>query len=109
MKQGSKGFSLIELMVALVISALMVASIYSFFIGQQKTYATQTGVVDMQQNARAALTLMLRDLRMAGFCVGDSGFDVGGFTQAITFVDNSGQPDQMTVVYAAEEISTVHM
>ncbi|MBW2040082.1 MAG: prepilin-type N-terminal cleavage/methylation domain-containing protein [Deltaproteobacteria bacterium] len=107
MKRKSKGFTLIELMVALVISALMVGATYSVFIGQQRTYATQTGVMDMQQNARAAMTMMLRELRMAGFGVGNSGFNVEGFTQAITVVNNTGQPDQITVVYAAEQVSTV--
>lgn len=107
MRQNSPGFSLIELMVALVISAILVAATYSFFVVQHKTYAIQTEVVGMQQSCRAALTVMLRELRMAGFGVGSSGFDVEGFTQAITVVDNSGQPDRITVVFAAEEISTV--
>src|SRR4030043_1288475 len=37
----SKGVTLIELLIALVISAILVAGIYRTFIHQQKTYATQ--------------------------------------------------------------------
>jgi prepilin-type N-terminal cleavage/methylation domain-containing protein len=67
MLKGSKGISLIELMVALVISAILIAALYRTFIGQQKTYTVQEQVVDMQQNARVAISKMIRDIRMAGF------------------------------------------
>jgi prepilin-type N-terminal cleavage/methylation domain-containing protein len=112
MKYNESGVTLIELLIVVVISALLTAAIYAAFISQQKSYAIQTGVTDMQQNARAALSLMERDLRMAGFCVEDSGFTVQDFlgnnvTNAITVVNNTGQPDQITVVYAAQQVSKV--
>jgi prepilin-type N-terminal cleavage/methylation domain-containing protein len=112
MKNSESGVTLIELLIVVVISALLTASVYATFISQQKSYAIQTGVSDMQQNARAALALMERDLRMGGFLVGDSGFTVQDFggtnvTNAITVVDNTGQPDQITVVYAAQQVSKV--
>ena len=112
--QGKQaGLTLIELMIVLVLSSIVTAAIFATFISQQKSYATQTKVSDMQQNARAALTLMERDLRITGFCVGDTGFTVQTFagnnvTSAITIVNNaSPTPDQITVVYAAQQISTV--
>lgn len=106
------GLTLIELMIVLVLASVVTASIYATFISQQKSYATQTRVSDMQQNARAALTLMERDLRMAGSNVGGS-FTVKDFWNndvnvAIKIEDNtSPTPDRITVVYAAQEISTV--
>jgi prepilin-type N-terminal cleavage/methylation domain-containing protein len=63
----NKGITLIELMVALVISGLLVAGLYRTFIGQQKTYTVQEQVVDMQQNVRAAINRMMTEIRMAGF------------------------------------------
>jgi prepilin-type N-terminal cleavage/methylation domain-containing protein len=63
----SKGVTLIELLVALVISAILIAGIYRTFIYQQKTYATQEQVADMQQNVRVAINRMMREIRMAGF------------------------------------------
>jgi prepilin-type N-terminal cleavage/methylation domain-containing protein len=114
MKHSESGVTLIELLIVVVISAFLTAAIYATFVSQQKSYAIQTGVTDMQQNARASLTLMERDLRMAGFLVGDSGFVVDAFdgstvtevNQAIT-VDGSGSTDQITVVYAAQQASKV--
>jgi len=63
----NKGITLIELLVALVISGLLVAALYRTFIGQQKTYVAQDQVVDMQQNMRVAISRMMGDIRMTGF------------------------------------------
>lgn len=65
--RNRNGVTLIELMVALVISIFLIASIYRTFIGQQKTFATQEQVVDVQQNIRFAISNMTREIKMAGF------------------------------------------
>jgi len=69
----SNGVTLIELLIALVISAILIAGIYRAFIHQQKTYATQEQVADMQQNVRVAINRMMREIRMAGFGGVDAG------------------------------------
>ncbi len=63
----NKGITLIELLVALVISGLLLAAAYRTFIGQQKTFVLQDQVVDMQQNMRLAINRMMTEIRMAGF------------------------------------------
>ena len=63
----NRGLTLIELMVALVISTLIIAALYRTFVGQQKTYIVQEQVVEMRQNQRAAVSNMMRELRMTGF------------------------------------------
>jgi len=65
--RGSKGLSLTELLVALVVSSFLMAAVYRTFISQQKTYVVQEQVVDMQQNVRVAIGRMMREIRMAGF------------------------------------------
>jgi len=62
-----KGITLIELLVALVISGFLLAAAYRTFIGQQKTFVVQEQVVDIQQNVRAAINRMMTELRMSGF------------------------------------------
>jgi prepilin-type N-terminal cleavage/methylation domain-containing protein len=62
-----KGVTFIELMIALVISATVVAAIYRIFLTQQSTYTVQDDVVDMQQSVRVAVNEMMREIRMAGF------------------------------------------
>jgi prepilin-type N-terminal cleavage/methylation domain-containing protein len=61
------GLTLIELLVALVLSSILIAALYRTFISQHKTYTVQEQVVDMQQNARAAIFRVVREIRMAGF------------------------------------------
>jgi prepilin-type N-terminal cleavage/methylation domain-containing protein len=65
--RGNRGLTLLELLVALVISTLIIAALYRTFVGQQKTYTVQEQVVDMRQNVRGAISNMMRELRMTGF------------------------------------------
>lgn len=69
MAWGERGVTLIELLIAMVVSTLLVAGMYSFFMIQQKTYAVQDNVADMQQNARMSLVSLVRNVRMAGYGV----------------------------------------
>lgn len=61
------GFSLVELMVAMAVSGVVLASIYQVYSTQLKTYTTQQQIVEMQQSMRAILYMMERDIRMAGY------------------------------------------
>ena len=82
-----RGITLVELLVALVISALIVGAAYRAFIRQQKTYATQEQVVDLQQNARISINKMMDEIMMAGFGNVTSYLTSGGvsgFTKVIT-------------------------
>ncbi len=65
--RSSQGFTLIELMIAMAISAVLMAAIFSVHNAQQKTYTAQQQVAEMQQNLRAALWIMTGELRMAGY------------------------------------------
>lgn len=61
-----KGITFIELMVALVIFSTVIAATYRLFNAQARAYAVQDQVVEVQQNIRGAMEVLLRDLRMAG-------------------------------------------
>jgi type IV pilus assembly protein PilW len=63
---NKKAFTLIELLVAVAISGVVMAGIYSAYYSQQKSYITQEQVAAMQQNLRAAMSIMQREIRMAG-------------------------------------------
>jgi type IV pilus assembly protein PilW len=63
----SKGITLIELLVALVICGVVIAGIYRVFVAQSKAYTVQDQVVEVQQGIRSAMEILLRDLRMAGY------------------------------------------
>ncbi len=66
-KRAPSGFTLVEILVALAITSILVTAIYRFFIGQHHAYTVQDQVIEMEQNARAAMDMIRRDLRMAGY------------------------------------------
>jgi len=64
---SNKGFTLIELMVALAITSILLAGIYTTYITQLKSHLTQQLLVEMQQSMRGSMQLMEREIRMAGY------------------------------------------
>lgn len=64
---NTKGITLIELLVGLVLCAIVIAGIYRLFVVQSKAYTVQDQVVEVQQSIRSAMEVLLRDLRMAGY------------------------------------------
>lgn len=62
-----KGLTLIELLVALVICAVVIGAIYRLFVAQTRAYTVQDQVAEVQQSVRSAMELLLRDLRMTGY------------------------------------------
>lgn len=67
-----------ELLVAMAMVVIVMAAVYSTYKSQQDTYVAQEQVAEMQQNLRASLYQMGRDIRMAGFNP-QRAPDVGGF------------------------------
>lgn len=75
-KRHSKdGFSLIELMVSIAISGIALAAITTTFASQSQSYDVQEQLVEMQQNARAAMDIITREVRMAGYSPTGASFD----------------------------------
>ena len=56
-----------ELMIAVALSAMVLSGIFAFFRNQVASHNTERAMVSMQQNARASLSLMERDIRMARY------------------------------------------
>lgn len=67
MIKRENGITIIELLVALVIFAVVIAGTYRLFISQSRAYTVQDRVVETQQSIRSAMEVLLRDLRMTGF------------------------------------------
>ena len=65
-RSPDQGFTIVELLVAMVVSFLALGAIYSTFLNQYKSYVVQEETAVMHQNLRIALFYMQRDIRMAG-------------------------------------------
>lgn len=61
------GFSLIELLMAIAILGVVMAAVVGVFSRSSKLYTTQNAAAALQQEVRAAVEVMAREIRMAGF------------------------------------------
>ena len=62
----NKGFTLVEILISIAVAGVVMAGIYSAYSSQQRSYIVQEQVAGMQQNLRASMDLMEREIRMAG-------------------------------------------
>ena len=62
-----QGFTLVELLVVLALVSIVMTAIYSVFIHSNRVYISQEEVVAAQQEARSALDILGREIRMAGY------------------------------------------
>ncbi len=67
--EKTRGVTLIELMIVLLLLSLVMMSIYSLYRTHQRTAYTQDEVVEVQQNLRIGMENITRDIRMAGFLI----------------------------------------
>jgi len=58
-----KGFSLVELLIGMAILAVVLTATYSLFISSNRNQIGQDLEVEMQQNARVAADLVVREMR----------------------------------------------
>jgi len=61
------GFSFIELMIAIAVSSVVGLAVYQVQARQQRSHVAQQLSVEMQQNLRAVISFMRREIRMAGY------------------------------------------
>ncbi|KAF2390032.1 MULTISPECIES: PilW family protein [Pseudomonas] len=72
MRHYSRGFGLIELLIALALSLIVVLGVAQVFISAKNTYVSQNTAAGMQEDARFVLSKMIQEIRMVGMfgCLG---------------------------------------
>ena len=61
------GFTLIELMIAMVIGLILMLGAVGLLISNNRIYTEQTSMARLQENARFAIEIIIKDIRMAGY------------------------------------------
>ena len=91
-----RGFTLVEILITIAITGIVSATIFTAFQSQQKSYVAQEDVAVMQQNLRAGMDMMVREIRMAGYdptSDANAGI-VSGISNSIAFtIDETGDGD----------------
>lgn len=99
-KNKEKGFTLIELMIAMALSLIVMAAIFSTFKSQQDSYVVQSQVSMAQQNLRAALYMITRDVQMAGYYT-----NFVRDTYSADWDDDSSDETLRPMIYALNDVS----
>lgn len=62
-----QGLTLVEILVAIVVSLILIAGVIQIFVGTRQTYRFQDALARVQENGRFAIETISRDVRQAGF------------------------------------------
>jgi prepilin-type N-terminal cleavage/methylation domain-containing protein len=71
-----QGFTLIELVIALMMSLVVMSGIYAYCNSHHKSHIVQTRVNEMNQNIRVSINKMVTEIRMAGYKTGSDTSDI---------------------------------
>ena len=66
-KNNITGFTLIEILIGVVISAIMMAAMFTTYTVVSNSYSQVSDVAGISRSGRDIVTLMMRDIRLAGF------------------------------------------
>lgn len=123
MRGGTRGFTLIELMVAVAISSFLVAAAFMLVRHEIRLMGVSDQTLQLTQSTRLALSLISEDLRLAGAGVGYSeagefaGLEVGAFVRgganfesnnrAIDLPSGASVTDDVGIFYANGNSATI--
>ena len=85
-----RGFSMVELMVALVIALILMGGISKIFLSSKKSFTIQDSLARQQENGRFLIEILSQDLRRAGFIGGIGATTIIGTEGEVT--DNGTCP-----------------
>jgi prepilin-type N-terminal cleavage/methylation domain-containing protein len=108
--RSKRGFTLIELMIAIAAFGIMSLAGFAVLSTGQRTAVSNDQTVQIQQNIRLAMDLMARDVRMASFGNAAVG-SLPGCTNPINTFDNQAVedagPDSIAVMTVFQQLGTL--
>lgn len=105
-----RGLTLIELMIALVLSTLIILAMVFTFISGRASFLTQEQQARQQENGRFAWQLMTEEIQKAGYhpevwdppMLGFALTEAGAPDAVLGTLDNGDNPDQLEVHYESD-------
>ena len=111
-RRGQTGFSVVELLIAVLITGIIAAAAFQFYVTMNQNVITQQEISEMQGICRACLQEMSKTLRMAGYMLetvspGHPPYEIIGDTLFVyAGCIGAGCPDPIdTTVYFLSEFS----
>lgn len=95
---NSRGITLVEILIGGLMSLIIAASVMEFYIHQHNQWLAQEQISDMQQNSRAIMEELSRQIRSAGYgMAGQTLFQIKGDT--LTLYSNPAAKVDTTKFY----------
>lgn len=95
----SRGFTLTELLVSMVVGLLLMAGLVTLMVNSKKNYAQQDYSARLQENARFTVQFLTYDIRMAGFYGCSNNIVNDGSVTAFNVSAPTTNPDEVTITY----------
>jgi len=95
-----RGFTLVEVLVAMLLAGIVLSSIYAAFQAQHNSYLAQEQVSEMQQNVRIGIDMLAQDIRMAGY--NPAGSAEAGFVDNDNFNSESVNTNVTQIAFTAD-------
>lgn len=98
------GMSIIELLIATILSLLVLSAALEFYVSQHKNWLMQNEVAEVQQNARVCVDEIASSLRMAGYGLPKNhpAFVIGNDSLTVYAVDGSDVDTTLYFIYDAD-------
>ena len=97
-----KAFTLVEMLVALAVGAIVIMATYASYEMVATQYKKNIDIADMHTSGRAIMRIIERDVRMAGFEYRDKDAKIpyGSISNPLTIKDSGNKCcDEVTVIY----------
>ncbi len=108
--RGQAGFTMAELAIGLVLTAILIATALTSVLNVQGSWDVSRDHADVRQNTRAAVELLVRDIRMAGSGYAGRTIATGGVPQSRLYPIQprvvADGPDTLSVVTGTTGINT---
>ncbi len=87
--QNNAGYTILELLIALLLTGIIAASGFAFYVSMHNSASVQEDISNMQHTARSSLQEIAKTLRMAGYKLptGHAAFQVNGDSLFVYYSD----------------------
>lgn len=91
------GFTLVEVVIAMALTIAVMGAVFGLLLRGQRSFQREPEITELNQNARAGVDMISRDLVMAGYKT--------PVTSAVLWADGGDiNPDEITVVFADPDV-----
>jgi prepilin-type N-terminal cleavage/methylation domain-containing protein len=99
-RHGDSGFTMVEILVALIAAAVIVSAAFQLYITQHNQFLVQEDVSDIQANARAAAERLAEEIRKTGY-------RLPGIVTTMEAANSN--PDTLVIKYATAKLREVYL